>query len=44
MHCGVAFVMGVSLEGGSIGSDHLLNLVRNSPNGYTPLSNVQRFP
>jgi len=38
--CGVAFVMGVYLESGSGGSDTLLNLIRNSPNIYIPLSNV----
>lgn len=32
---GVAFVTGVYLEDGSVGSDSLLTLVRNSPNSYT---------
>lgn len=31
-----AFVTGVCLEDGSVGSDSLLTLVRNSPNSYTP--------
>lgn len=34
---GVAFVVGVYLKGGSIGSDHLFNLVRNFQNGYIVL-------